>query len=173
MKRIWFLAALIVGLAAIPMAEAKTTWRKYSNFRWNYSFDYPSTLVSQPEPENGGGLAFFSPDGQVRLYSYGQYELDGESSIEELQREAEWGWIGSTGRVTYRASKANWFVSSGITDDGRVFYQRLEHRHDPATGIVYDVTFTISYPQSVKSKWNPVTERIAKSFRVRNCPGGC
>ena len=64
-------------------------------------------------------------------------------------------------------------MSSGITDDGRVFDEHLEHRKDNVSGLVYDVTMTVSFPQSLKSAWYANSERIAKSFVVRGCPGGC
>jgi hypothetical protein len=155
--------ALLVYKGAASAATS-TGWRSYTNARWGYRIDVPKSLVSQPEPENGGGLAFFSSDGLVKLYTYGSYDVDGAPTIDEAQREAEFDWIGSSGRVTYRAAKATWFVTTGVSDKGRVFYQRYEQRGLGDTTC--HVTFTISYPQSLKTRWNPVTERIAKSFRV-------
>jgi hypothetical protein len=155
--------------AATPSTAATTGWRVYTNERWGYRVDVPRTLVSQPEPENGGGLAFISADGRVKLYTYGFFAVDATSTIAESQREAEFNWVGSTGRVTYRASGTTWFVSTGISDKGRIFYQRSEQRGFGDSSC--EVTFTISYPETMKRQWNPQTERVAKSFRVP--PGDC
>lgn len=163
--------ALVFSLlvASAPAEAATTGWRAYTNGRWGYRIEVPKTLVSQPEPENGGGLAFFSTDGRVKLYTYGSFDVDGPSTIADSQREAEFGWIGSTGRVTYRASGSTWFASTGISDKGRIFYQRSEQRGQGDSTC--EVTFTISYPEALKRQWNPQTERVAKSFRVP--PGDC
>jgi hypothetical protein len=164
--RVRYLAVVICLLVGAGTANAATTsgWRSYTNERWGYRIDVPKTLVSQPEPENGGGLAFFSQDGQVKLYTYGSYDVDGTPTIDEAQRDAEFDWIGSTGRVTYRATKPNWFVSTGISDKGRVFYQRYEQRGQGDSTC--HVTFTISYTEKLKTRWNPLIDRMAKSFRV-------
>ena len=126
---------------------------------------YPAEM---PVPENGGGLAFFSENGRVKLYTYGQYDIDVTPSIREAQRDEELNWIGSTGRVTYRTGGTNWFVSSGIDHDGRIFYERYEQRRLGDTSC--RIVFTISYPQSLRSAWYASTERTARSFRA---PSSC
>ena len=160
-------AMLIVSAVATP-ANAASAWRVYQNGRWGYRIDVPRTLVSQPEPEDGGGLAFISADGRVKLYTYGQYDIDSTPNVREAQREEEWNWIGSSGRVTYRTSGTNWFVSSGIDHDGRIFYERYEQRWLDDTTC--HIVFTISYPQSLRSAWYANTERTARSFRA---PSSC
>ncbi len=65
----WVALVFRVVAAATPAMGATTDWRTYTNSRWGYRIDVPNDLVSQPEPENGGGLAFLSPDGQVKLYT--------------------------------------------------------------------------------------------------------
>jgi hypothetical protein len=147
---------------------AATPWRTYQNERWGYRIDVPRTLVSQPEPENGGGLAFISADGRVKLYTYGQYDIDSTPTISEAQREEESNWIGSSGRVTYRTKGTNWFVSSGIDRKGRIFYERYEQRSLDDTSC--HIVFTISYPQNLRSTWSANTERTARSFQA---PSSC
>jgi hypothetical protein len=157
---------VMVGVsAAVPSTAASPSKaRTYINGRWGYRIDVPRSLVAQPEPEDGGGLAFISSDGNVKLYTSGWYDVEESLSVLDSQRYAEFDWIGSSGRVTYRASGKQWFVSSGITDSGRVFYQRFEQR-SLGDGTCR-ITFTITFPESMKKRWNPLTEQIAKSFRV-------
>lgn len=156
-------ALLLIGIGA---AEATTTsWRVYQNGRWGYRIEVPRSLISQPEPQNGGGLQFRSADGRVRLDTYGSFDFDDAQDLKATQNDAEWDWIGTTGRVTYRANGANWFVSTGITSDGRIFYQRYEQRHI-GNDTSCHIAFSITYPQTLRSTWNPNTTRIAKSFTV-------
>jgi hypothetical protein len=162
------LIGLLMGfsLTATPaIAATPSGWRTYTNFRWGYRIEVPNSLVAQPEPENGGGLEFISTDGQVALLTYGQWDMDlGEVSLAESQRDNEWGWIGTKGRITYRSRGKTWFVISGISEKGRIFYQR--HDRIQLAGSACFMTFSISYPQKFKKQWNPQTERIARSFRT-------
>jgi len=132
--------AVMAALISIPMSASGSStsksWKNYFNDRWGISVDYPTTLVAQPAPENGGGLGFKSVDGLVNMVVYGSFILDGPDPTSDVQRNDELNWIGSSGRVTYRVTKQTWFVSSGITKDGRVFYERYE-RKTPVSGTPY------------------------------------
>jgi len=60
--------------------------------------------------------------------------------------------------VTYQVLRRDWFVVSGI-EDGRVFYQKTILRND-----VFK-TFRIEYDESEKGVFDPITTKIASSFR--------
>jgi hypothetical protein len=63
-------------------------------------------------------------------------------------------------RLTYEARGDNWFVISG-TKGGDIFYERhlLSHAAQMTEG------FVMSYPMALKQTYDPITARMAKSFR--------
>jgi hypothetical protein len=66
--------------------------------------------------------------------------------------------INQNGTVTYKVLGRNSFVVSG-TRGGKVIYQKTLLRGD-----VFK-SFTFEYPVSSKSTYDPVTNRIANSFK--------
>jgi hypothetical protein len=61
-------------------------------------------------------------------------------------------------KVTYEVLKPGWFVVSGI-ENGKVFYQKTILRQN-----VFK-TFRLEYNESEKQKWDPITAKIAGSFK--------
>lgn len=62
--------------------------------------------------------------------------------------------------VTYKASKGNWYVVSGI-EAGKVFYVRRT--------LVGDVfkTFSFTYPENEAALYEPILKRMLASYRTK------
>lgn len=112
----------------------------------------------QPAPDNGDGRTFKSKDGLVKMLVYGS----NNSLMEKLETRfnAE-STSNDTREVTYKLFKPNFFVLSGI-ENKRVFYQKVLFKNDEYK------TFLISYPVTQKKTYDPITAKIAASFKHSN-----
>ncbi len=158
--------ALLI-LAATPFACAQTAkpavsadsgMEGYTNARFDFAVEYPKgMLLPQGESANGDGQRFESKDKKFTLAVWGGYNVFDRTVAEEC------GWhIGIKRKaapltVTYKASKGNWYVFSGVTG-GAIVYQK---------GVLDDGAFKtlyLEYPQSDRDALDPVVKRIIGSF---------
>jgi hypothetical protein len=138
----------------LPAAAAQVKYRTYANARFSYSITYPaSLLIAQGEPENGDGQTFLAKDGAAEMRVWGQLNFDNRSLRDDFQNTIR----KARGQVTYKVSRADWFVVSWISQ-GRIHYQKTM-LHD---GVFK--TFLIEYDQGQRSTYDPITSRIVKSF---------
>jgi hypothetical protein len=63
----------------------------------------------------------------------------------------------SSGKVTYKVQKANWFVLSGQTGQA-IFYAKTLFSHDQFK------SFELTYDRSAAALYNPLVGRIASCF---------
>ena len=145
------IAVLVLLVSTVAHAQAPT-YKTYANARFAYSISYPFNLVPQGESENGDGQKFRSSDGRAELIVYASNNaLD--QTLKGLYDETR-----APGKVMYEVLKPGWFVVSGV-DNGKVFYQKTILRQN-----VFK-TFRIEYDESVKQHWDPITAKIARSFK--------
>jgi hypothetical protein len=118
---------------------------------------YPDSFKPQPAPDSDDGREFKSADGANFIVSASYNALDftvakyRDFIVKNLNPDA---------RLTYEARGDNWFVISG-TKGGDIFYERhlLSHAAQMTEG------FVMSYPMALKQTCDPITARMAKSFR--------
>lgn len=133
------------------VAPQRVVYKTYTNARYGYSISYPSNLlIPQGEADNGDGQAFRSKDGAAEMLVYGSQNLGG--ALAEAYREAQAGK-----NVSYKTIKGNWFVVSG-RDGSKIFYRKTMLKGDVLK------TFTIEYDESLRSTYDAITTRIARSF---------
>jgi hypothetical protein len=153
-----FVTALAVVAGVVASAAAAENWRTYHNDRYGTTIDYPDFFKAAPPPDSNDGRTFNSADGAKFLvfasYNALDFDLAGFQAftLKDLPADEV---------VTYQAHGDDWFVISG-TRGGNVFYERhlLSHGKEMTEG------FVISYPASLKSTYDPVAARMAKSFRA-------
>lgn len=155
MRKHFPIIAIFGIFLALPGQVQIPTYKTYSNARFAYSISYPWKLLTpQGEATNGDGQKFLSSDGDVELIVYGSNNaLD--QSLKDVYDEARGA---ANSEVTYQILKPGWFVVSGISD-GKVFYQKTILRQ----GVFK--TLRLEYKRSVKSTWDPITPKIAASFK--------
>jgi hypothetical protein len=144
---------MILAAALMIAASPADGWTTYSNARFAFSLCYPSSVFRAGRPpDNGDGLSFAARDGAT-LATWGSNDaldhgLTGEQSFAERDRKG----------ITYRAKGGNWFALSGKTG-ARVFYRKtfFDDRRF--------VSFELSYPASVASRYAPIVTRMQKCFR--------
>ena len=146
------LSALVLGRGAFA-----GDWLNYHNDRYGTTIDYPASFKPQPPPDADDGRVFKSADGANFIVSASYNALDFNVAkyrhfiVKNLDPGA---------RVTYETRGDNWFVISG-TKGADIFYER--HLMSHAAQMTED--FVISYPAALKQTYDPITARMAKSFR--------
>ena len=155
-SRILSIAITLIFLSLLAHAQTPNNYQTYHNARFNYSISYPSDLlIPQGEAENGDGQKFLTRDGKVEMLVYGS-----NNALEKTLRAA---YQEETGRrqnrtVTYQVLKTDWFVVSGTENDKVFFEKTMLH-----SGVFK--TFRIEYDKGVKNTWDPITAKIARSFK--------
>jgi hypothetical protein len=153
------LTALTLFVLGMPAAAAQHTYRTYHNARFDFSISYPAdVLIPQGESENHDGQKFRSRDGRVEMLVYGSHNALNQTLRQLYSEEAGPSADHPHRIVSYKASKGNWFVVSGI-EEGRVFYQKTM-----LTKGIFK-TFRIEYDESQKDRFDSLTAQMVRSFR--------
>jgi hypothetical protein len=91
----------------------------------------------------------------LRAKAYGSYN--------SLQEKLETRFLAEstssgTRKITYKLFKPDFFVISGI-ENNKVFYEKILYKDDTYK------TLLISYPTALKKTYDPITAKIARSFK--------
>ena len=144
-------AALLAALLAAP------TYRTYHNARFGYQIDYPADFKPQPEPTNGDGRRFVSPDGQTVLTAYAGYQvLDG--GLAEYRKLARERWQEQHATLVLDQKTSTGFALSG-TVKGRIFYEKTVLKAGTLT------TFEWEYPAARKAAMDPVIQHTIQTLQ--------
>lgn len=138
-------------------AHAQEKWASYHNTRFGTSIEYPARFKPGRPPDNNDGQGFDAPDGAT-LAVWGSFNVleHDVAGLEAFLRES----AAKDEKISYRAAARNWLVLSGTRGD-RIFYTKyiFSHRNE------VENAFKISYPAALASTYNPITARIARSFK--------
>ncbi len=142
--------AVIAHLCFFASAQADD-WLAYTNMRFGFAFSHPAALKPGPGPANGAGRTF--TDGKFSVTVQAHFSM---RSLDETwkQIQADYGK-----NATYKVKKPDWFVISGILPDGTEFYRKFHE----GNGSWCELWAT--YPHSMNETYDPVLERMVKSFR--------
>jgi hypothetical protein len=113
--------------------------------------NYPSSLISAPNPANGDGIRMYDKKGFVLVAS----GINNESEI-TFQDELNSQWE-SIGKVTYRVRGNNWFAISGSKENKFIYIK--SYIGSSAINHLY-----IEYPKDQKVNYDKIVESISKSF---------
>jgi len=166
---IGFLLAIQITIStasSIGATPNQDNYRVYHNARFAYSISYPvDILVPQGESDNGDGQKFRSKDGRTEMIVYGSYQVEKETLRKLYQAEVSAPPTDRPKRVvTYQRLGGNWFVISG-RENGRVFYQKTILKREKGAGSQIFITFRIEYDEAQKGAFDPITAKIARSFK--------
>jgi|GEM_PF-5737153 len=128
------------------------TYTAYNNERFGFSFEYPDFLTMAPPPTNGDGVEIYSNDG-FELTAYGAHIMDPSRDIDDYYNEA----TEDLTNIAYQKKADDWFVLSYKSND-IVTYSKFYLGESQLNSL------TITYPDSQKEKYDPITARISKSF---------
>jgi hypothetical protein len=143
--------------------EPAVTYKQYCNSRFEYCVDYPEGLFyPQPESENKDGRVFENKNGEEVMRVFGRPNMDADGEPVDLDQQYKndlYDWGSGSGAITYQKLNKDHFVISGYKDQ-LIFYQKT---------ILLDGAFgytIVQYPEKVKAVLNPITGKIATSFKV-------
>lgn len=122
----------------------------YHNLRFSYRIAYPSSFTQMPEPENSDGCKIYR-DEQTYIVVYGEYNVQEETIEDRFQIE-------KNESTTYSRLKNNWFVISGYTDNGCIYYQKTVLRGDTF------LTAILNYPKEEDEYFSHIISKIFKEF---------
>jgi hypothetical protein len=131
-------------------------WKSYTNVLFRYAICYPEDLMfPQGESANSDGQTFLAKDGALLLV-FGQNNALGQS-LEDAMVITESRLTGSSGKITYKALRRDWFVVSGQAGSD-IFYAKTRYRHDQFT------SFELTYNYSAAAVYEPLIARLNACF---------
>ena len=128
------------------------TYDDYCNSRFEFCVSYPVFFKRKFEAYNQDGCEFLYGN-NYSLRVYGMHNVM-EKTLEELFEDSK------SRTDTYSASKDNWFVVSGINEQGNIYYKKTILKND------VEYTVELVYPKAIKSEYNNVLKKVINSFRV-------
>jgi hypothetical protein len=149
---------ILTSLTALAATEAMASPFTYTNARFGTVCTFPGEVFTlrQPEPENGDGQQWLTPDGASLICS-GILNIDNDTPKDFVAAEKASNEPGY--KVTYSKAGKDWAVLSGIKGES-IFYERRLFGRD---GVIR--TVWIDYPPALKSKYDPLVVAIARSLR--------
>jgi len=151
----FFCLFLLAITSLTSIAAAQREYESYTNERFYFSIDYPSALFTpEPAPTNGDGRTFSNEDASLTAW--------GNLFLEDLYADMEAVFKSATKNheITYQLLDEDFFVASGFTPEGKVFYTRSDLLND----VVYN--FLIEYPKELDYIYDSVTTQVADSYTL-------
>ena len=130
----------------------------YSNVRYDYSIDYPDTLLT-PEDESPSldGLVFQPKSGHADVRVWARTALD-ESVSDTLRSDEQDDCPGVT--VAYEMRKPTYAAFSCMTPKGQIVYRKMVKRGDVLAVVRFE------YDPSERSIWDAAIKQMANSLRL-------
>jgi len=151
--------------SSIAKASPKVTrngthkFGSYSNSRYAFFIEYPEDVfVGQGESGSGDGQRFTAKNGAGEFSVWGELAMDFPKDTPLTCETAYKRVLGQTPGTTYKAKGKDWFVFSGYDDKG-VFYKKVLFQDGQLK------TLLVNYPRNRKTEFDPIVQRMAKSFR--------
>ena len=138
---------------------ASSEYTKYRNSRFDFSFKYPDCFERGEEPLNGDGCGFSMKYG-ITFSVWGIYNVNDETIQEYYENDTD------LAAATYHVQKGNWFVISGKTKDGKIFYKKVVLMKGDAEGGTY-VTFYLLFPKKFNDVMADFIKYEAKNFNPK------
>ena len=148
---------LLLGGGLVLASLAPPTYHTYHNARFGYRIDYPADFRPQPEPENGDGRRFLSPDGQAVLTVFAGYAA-AENGLAERRKVAREDWQEQHATFTLDQPTRTGYVLSGHVK-GRIFYEKTVIKSLMLT------TFVWEYPASRKAAMDAVIQHTTQTLQ--------
>lgn len=124
----------------------------YYNSRYDFSVSYPTFFVRKYEAANQDGCEFlFGNNYSMKAYAVNDVS---ERTVKELFEDNK------KSTDTYSTSKDNWFIVSGVNEQGNIYYCK--------TILENDVEYVVElvYPQAQKTEYDAVIKKVFGSFQV-------
>lgn len=136
------------------------TYAAYYNTRFGYKLEVPTSFTQGTPPVDGDGLSWTSPDGQVSISVYGQYNVLGDTVSSAASKFAA---SHSGYQPTYEEKGNNWFTVTGTktTASGtpEAFYIKQ------FIGPTYIESLEIDHPEGSQAQDDSLVTTVVNSFQ--------
>lgn len=156
---ILLVATSFAGLtAAMSAGTAMGDWTTYRNARHGFIIGYPTArFADDPANESEDGRLLVSKDGAAKLLVGAFANAESATLSDYRAYLLEKSYTGA--QIDYAPVRAKWFVLSG-TRDGTMFYERVSF----TCGGRLINSWAMLYPAEQRGIWDPVVERIARTY---------
>ena len=134
------------------LQEHKLEYKQYTNDRFGFSIEYPSTFVTKVVPDNDDGRIFSSEDDTARLTVSGINNIFNDTVIASYNDVLK-----VHSNASYKKQEDNWFAVSW-TEDNNIVYEKS------VVGNGSIDTFIIKYPKSQKEYYDSIVAHLNSSF---------
>ena len=145
---------IILFLLFFNLSFAQVSWKKHI-IQYNASIELPSEFKKGLLVASGT-LQWFNcdkyPDIEITIESFGKGD---EKELEQTYQDN----LKSLKGIVYKVKKSNWFVISGVNEDGNIYYNKSIIKN----GIQFHLR--ISYPEKNKKFMDAVLSKISSSFK--------
>ena len=154
---------LIPFVVFLNAGTAGDTYKKYCNARFDFCIEYPASFIAQPPAENGDGQIFLSKDGRTEVRAFGSLATEDVGMLEQ-----EFTMASSKTTLTYKRITKDWFVFSGVNQQGKIVYRKtvkkkIDYMGQPGTETFQ--TIMITYPSSENKVYAAYCGKIAQSLK--------
>lgn len=144
-------------LSSFPLADSQSAvvnfnapdlaqYQTYTNPRFGFDIKYPEFFIPKPDPANGDGKSFISPDGKTSLTVWGSHSPStlGQSTKEYYQANL----ANIEGEITYKACGDTWYAIASIQGDSS-FYQKTFVGQDENSFLLKMPTEQVDYYRGI------------------------
>ena len=130
-------------------------YNAYKNDRYGFTVEDPTTFAKGEAPTNGDGRKFYNGESTILAYAGHINIIEDNETIETYYYRA---LENAPSPITFQRLESDWYVIS-YHDGGNIVYQK---------GIIGEdiiSTLIITYPSSKQAYYDPMVNRVAKSFK--------
>ena len=130
---------------------SSVSYEEYCNSRFGYCISYPSFFKRKSESYNQDGCEFFYGDNySITVSGMYCYDYPITSLYNDSKKQTD----------TYTESKDNWFVLSGVNEQGNIYYQKTIVKNE------VDYTIVLVYPKNKKDQYASILKTVINSFEI-------
>lgn len=152
------IVAMMLSVTVATTRAADYVWKEYINDRFGFSLTYPAILVASTDPANSSGREYHTTNKEFSVAAAAHFLriADPDESLETHWKE---DLAACKNLITYKKKGDSWYVISGVTTNGYVFYNKFFTQGNNWAA------FDITYPKSKKLQYDPWVLRIEKNFK--------
>lgn len=131
------------------------TYNTYTNSRFGFTVQYPTTFIQGPLPTNNDGRDFSNGEANILAYAGHINVLEDNEIIETYYNRA---LEAAPGSISYKQLGNDWYVISYKVGNDTVYEKAI-------IGESIISTVIITYPSSKQNYYEPMVTQIAKTFK--------
>lgn len=135
--------------------QGNFTYQTYTNSRFGFTVQYPTTFTAYPPPTNNDGREFSNEEATITAYGSHINVLGENETIETYYQRA---LADAPGPVTYKALGNDWYVVSYRAGTNTVYEKAI-------IGETIISKVIITYPSSKQAYYDSMVTHVSKTFK--------